>query len=150
MEGRAYAVRNLAGDTLRVSFNHDASGNRVVDRIQGSQGGDSLIIFNIRDMQGHVLSTYSYNKAAAARLEQTQIPLYGTDRIGIWHPAGRVSDESGVFPPVGSLPDISLSYRVLGERDYELKDHLGNVRAVVGDERVSVTSRQLLQWQRGI
>ncbi|MES2389558.1 MAG: RHS repeat-associated core domain-containing protein [Bacteroidota bacterium] len=139
MEGRAYAVRNLAGDTLRVSFNHDASGNRVVDRIQGSQGGDSLIIFNIRDMQGHVLSTYSYNKAAAARLEQTQIPLYGTDRIGIWHPAGRVSDESGVFPPVGSLPDISLSYRLIGERDYELKDHLGNVRAVVGDERVSVT-----------
>src|SRR5690606_16810173 len=84
--------------------------------------------------------------------KQIEVPLYGSDRVGEYKP-GKVIDTIEFI--VGEMKNIALPYedlvqmdsveavfvRELGKKEYELKDHLGNVRVVVSDVKEASETR---------
>jgi RHS repeat-associated protein len=77
--------------------------NESGQRIRKTGGGKTT--FYVRDNSGNVLSIYE-QQTASSDFEQVEVPLYGSGRIGQFRP----KDQSYV---------------------YELRDHLGSVRAVI-------------------
>ena len=65
----------------------DANGNPIFDDVQ------KLTTFYVRDAQGNVMSTYERTNAATndatmhqATFKQSEISLYGSDRLGQYKP----------------------------------------------------------------
>ncbi|TAH30553.1 MAG: hypothetical protein EAZ06_03020, partial [Cytophagales bacterium] len=66
-------------------------------------------------------------------ITQTEVPIYGSDRIGTYNPQEETNIKSDIYI-------LNRSYK-----RYELKDHLGNVRVTVSDsKRVSFVSETLV------
>jgi YD repeat-containing protein len=100
VQGLVVAVRDKE-DKVRVQFAYNESGQRI--RKTNHQTG--VQTFYVRDAGGNVLAEYD-NDNAGKVLQQAEVPLYGSSRMGI--------------------------LRISGEQySYELSDHLGNVRAVM-------------------
>ncbi len=57
-------------------------------------------------------------------------PIYGLGRVGTAHPDIDIDVD---------LPANTVYTRELGEKSYELTDHLGNVRGVISDRKLTVT-----------
>ncbi len=103
-------VRTVSkGDGTAVSYQYDAAGNRISKRV--TSNNQTKTTHYVRDASGNVLSIYQDE----ALQEQ---PIYGSSRLGMYRPTASKAD--------GSL--------LLGQRNYELSNHLGNVLSVITDE----------------
>ncbi len=102
-----------------IVYLYDAAGNRTMKTV--SRGSEVKTTYYVRDASGNVLSVYEKSQSTA--VAQSEVYLYGSSRLGVYRPQGS-SAVSGV-----------LVSRQLQEKEYELVDHLGNVRAVIGDYR---------------
>ena len=124
----------LGGLPLRrlTSFRYDAQGQRIAKTVQESNrrfAGSARTTYYVRDASGNVLATYeqttppNQDPGAISLLEQH---LYGSSRLGLRRPG-----------PAAPTPLAAGYYaRTLGQKQYELTDHLGNVRAVVSDTKL--------------
>ncbi|MBS1538258.1 MAG: hypothetical protein JST20_10980 [Bacteroidetes bacterium] len=65
----------------------------------------------------------------------SEIPLYGSDRTGIAKPNITRNNNDNIAPT-----DETIFTRTLGLKMYELKDHLGNVRVVLGDKKTRASN----------
>lgn len=128
---------SLDTDVQYALFQYDAMGNRVSKEIShkvivppsGGEAGyfyyEKTITYYMHDASGNVLATYN----SVQDLTETDIHLndhqiYGSKRLGT---ASRNVDMEQSF-----IPDNTYS-RTLGEKSYELSNHLGNVLSVVRD-----------------
>jgi RHS repeat-associated protein len=68
----------------------------------------------------------------AATLKLKELHLYGSSRLGMFKP------DFTVFPVPGAGVNIGTNY--INKKQYELTNHLGNVLAVVTDNRTAVDS----------
>jgi RHS repeat-associated protein len=136
MKPRSAGVQQPARDWERTYFIHDAQGN-------------PMAIY--RRTYAPNVGTYNYVDI----IQQDDALIYGSARLGNWH-GGRLKQRgltsattamTGVtYSAVpsdfwtngqGGYPTTALSVsRELGLRQYELTDHLGNVRAVVSDRKL--------------
>jgi YD repeat-containing protein len=76
-----------------------------------------------------------FGTSTPSSLRQTEVPIYGSDRVGMYTPRQNIDDEAsnGMF------------YRPRGGKRYELKDHLGNVRVTVSDRKHTVVNGNSLE-----
>ena len=116
---------------LTTSYLYDAQGNRI--RKVLAPVGRPKTTYYVRDAQGNPLAIYEALQGDAPQLVEQ--PLYGSARLGERKPAAPLS----AAPPVPGVSGATYA-RVLGQKLYELSDHLGNVRAVVTDEKTSTLS----------
>jgi YD repeat-containing protein len=102
--GKVRSVTKDNGDV--INFAYDAAGNRVEKEVITSD--TTLTTHYIRDASGNVMATYT-------NTELKEQPIYGSSRLGLYHGGTESGQEQ------------------LGNKYYELTNHLGNVLAVVTD-----------------
>lgn len=114
-----------SGAEYVLTFNYDALGNRIEKSYYDQTTGNTSQTFYIRDAQGNVLATYDWlNNDIFTWREQM---LYGSSRLGTYHPEMVLYDDDGISTP----PPTSRYF--LDRKVYEVTDHLGNVTATVSD-----------------
>lgn len=106
--GKVVAVRN-ENDLLLTDYSYDDNGFRVRKNTYDKKGNSKSITWYVRDNSGNVLSTYFDDLTDEAPLQPIEFPVYAGGRIGMY------------------MPQYDLTF-------YEITDHLGNVRAVIGDK----------------
>ncbi|WP_298140187.1 RHS repeat-associated core domain-containing protein [Flavobacterium sp.] len=91
---------------LMVKFYYNERGNRIKKEsfVGASLSSTSYYVY---DLSGNVMSNY-YKLSSSSTISQTELPIYGLSRLGVYVKNG-TSDYA----------------------NYEITDHLGNVRAVV-------------------
>lgn len=67
-------------------------------------------------------------------LRQTEVPIYGSDRIGMYTPRVDIDDQPEI---VSEAEGVKYYSRARGAKRYELKDHLGNIRVTVSDRKIA-------------
>lgn len=114
----------LAAETIPVmDIAYNDHGHRVEKKVYSQTNGDTYFTYYVRDVAGTVMGIYNRTQTSAPSLPTAQpvdptlseLPIYGAGRIGIC----KVSQ-------YGVGPGTSDTYH------YEIIDHLGNVRAVIG------------------
>lgn len=127
-------IKSITKSTANSNINYyyDASGNRVVKDVMGSTG--LVRTFYIRDAQGNTMGVY---RSQGGNYYWDEQHLYGSSRTGIWNWGNGVP----VRPPVAdaSNPTVTDSL-LLGSRNYELSNHLGNILAVISDKKIGVAN----------
>ncbi len=117
-------------DVVESSFWHDLSGNRIIKRIT-STGQASTRVWNyyVRDAEARILAVYKWTESPPGQQEpvKTEQHLYGRNRLGVWRPD---PNEAPSNPPSGNV--------VVGQRSYELVNHLGTVMTVISDRKTGV------------
>ncbi|MBS1561135.1 MAG: RHS repeat protein [Bacteroidetes bacterium] len=113
-----------SGSAQKIEYLYDAMGNRVRKQVYEPSTTLKSTTWYVRDPKGTVMATYT--KTGSDTLRLTEIPIYGSERIGMMTP--NVAYKSAAIDTM----DATFT-RELGKRLYELKDHLGNVRATVSD-----------------
>ena len=120
-----------------------------------------IYTYYMRDAQGNTMATYSRNMDIvngtsvqdALYLKETDV--YGSSRLGIEEQNDRISatprvhftfggyNSDGTFivaehPGIIPLPTLTTLDHSLGNKRYELSNHLGNVNVVISDRKLSV------------
>lgn len=121
--GKVKRITKSNGDGLVLKY---SSSNHRIAKIFVPVGGTEKTIYYVRDATGRVLSIYIFETVEGISvLVQQEVPTMGRSRIGVYKPdvSSDVSDD--VFE------------RKLGEKVYELADHLANARVAVSDIKCS-------------
>jgi len=106
--GKRATVKKM--DLSQVSYAYDAINNRVYHQIKDDKGVLIKELHYVRDASGNVMAIYENGK-----LQERNI--YGSSRIGAFKGTG------------------TAGKRILGNKHYEISNHLGNVLSTVSDLR---------------
>lgn len=98
---------NVSGGTSITTFRYNAMGNRVEKKVVANS--TTVITRYVHDASGNVMTVYN----DTTMIEQ---PIYGSSRVGQY---------------IGGSED---GKSILGLRQYEVTNHLGNVLSVVNDK----------------
>lgn len=93
-------------DALLESFGYDERGNRIIRTVY-TNGAASNRTFYVHDTGGNVLAIYQ-QALPGTIISLTEMPVYGSGRVAVYKPV------------------VSTFF-------YEVSDHLGNVRGVIGN-----------------
>ncbi len=145
-----------------LEFAYDASGNRIMKLEKPRVDGDLLpehawtYTYYVRDASGNVMRAYTkkYTEETSGysvTYKATEAPVYGSSRLGLQTFRAEETLASrpftatlsgGVFSGISYTADptiepasLSHAYSLRGVKQYELNDHLGNVKVVVSDKR---------------
>ncbi|GAB2700591.1 hypothetical protein GCM10027037_26800 [Mucilaginibacter koreensis] len=116
--GKIRSITNSAG---LLSYSYDAGGNRV------SKATSSLSTYYVRDAQGNPLAVYETTPGGTTTWREQQ--LYGSSRLGLWQPNVNLANGN-----------VTTTWNTLGNKRYELTNHLGNVLATITDRRLQHSS----------
>ena len=104
-------VASVTKNDTEISYKYDATGNRIYKKVVSSSLSKET--HYVRDASGNLMATYE-NKIAK------EFVIYGSSRLGIYN---------------GST---SEGKRILGNKKYELSNHLGNVLSVISDNKIGI------------
>jgi RHS repeat-associated protein len=133
-------IRETTSDKSNLEFVYDAMGNRII-KIETDAGTDELIkkSYYIRDAQGNVMSIYTLDhlitppeEPEALGLMLTERSIYGSSRIGTENPNELLARTDETLTPTIDW------VQTVGDRNYELSNHLGNVLQVITDRKLAV------------
>jgi RHS repeat-associated protein len=118
-------------NNIVLEYLYDALGHRVQKRSFAGTAQQNRN-WTIRDAQGNALATYEQD-GINDPIQLKELPIYGSSRTGM-HIGGTNPDTMsyGIFT------------RRLNKRNFEIQDHLGNVRAVVSDLKNPDNTAQVL------
>lgn len=118
-----------ASDVTTIDYSYDAMGNRVVKIVKVEKASGETVTtktFYVRDSRGNVMGIYKLDNDN--KLWWQEQHLYGSNRLGVWKPGLEVT-------ATWQVPGTGTGAVVLGQRNYELSNHLGNVMAVITDKK---------------
>jgi RHS repeat-associated protein len=131
------SINRYAGSTKQnLSFDYDAATNRVAKHVYTSAGVWQKSIYYVRDAQGNIMSTYERkNVGTAHSFRIKEHDIYGSNRMGTAIDSLQL---------IGTNPDTVNYIRVLGQKTYEMDNHLGNVITVINDRKIAQASAEAL------
>ncbi|MGN6646689.1 MAG: RHS repeat domain-containing protein [Cytophaga sp.] len=117
--GQVTEVRNEA-NLLTVLYEYNERGQKVKKTTYAPAGTANYVTCYVSVAAGNIMIIYD---TKSGTLQQSEIPLYGAARIGVAYKNGS-----------------ALTFT------YELKDHLGNVRATINRTKKSDGTADILSW----
>ena len=129
------------GHDSTLLFTYDASNRRISKSV--IHAGDTVTTWYVRDAQGNVMSAYTNGDPTlnGKDLTQTELDIYGGNRLGIWR--SNIDVASKTLPPSFSIPLLgvgdSLNF-IRGNKVFELGNHLSNVLSTISDKRIGVSA----------
>jgi photosystem II stability/assembly factor-like uncharacterized protein len=128
-----FILRPTSSAKKTVSFDYDAMGHRIAKHSYTSNNSYLLekSTYYILDAQGNTMSVYERvvdTEAESIAFAQAEKHIYGSSRLGM---------HNEWVPMLGSQNETySMEYvdHRIGERSYELSNHLGNVLSVITDK----------------
>ncbi|MEM6342944.1 MAG: hypothetical protein AAF927_03655 [Bacteroidota bacterium] len=140
--GKAKQV--VRSDGLELNFRYDAQGNRVLKKVLQTNG-DTDYNWYVRDATGNILAIYKLDENINGNWQtvQEEVPIYGSDRLGI-HNSQTIAFgyNSQTQDQVYEVSSDLFFTRYLGQKAYELSDHLGNVQLTLSDIKLAVLNGQ--------
>jgi RHS repeat-associated protein len=120
-------------------------GHRIAKHIYSYNSGYVLdrSTYYLLDAQGNTMSTYEYvvdTEMESVAFAQTEKHIYGSSRLGV---------HGQNLPMFGSQnATYSMEYVAhrIGERTYELSNHLGNVLSIISDKPLSLEEYEVHNW----
>src|ERR1041385_3255942 len=155
-------IRTTTSSKSDLHFDYDAMGNRICKIVKPRNGSgiesqdNWTYTYYLRDASGNIIATYNRTFTAVSgghsteAFKQKENDLYGSSRVGVrsvttqlasvtLNVSGTNADGSFVVTSVGSATGTALSTTIfnhtLGQKSYELANHLGNVLVTVSDMR---------------
>ncbi|AXT51731.1 hypothetical protein D1818_13090 [Aquimarina sp. BL5] len=130
VDGKIRQITKTDGST--IGFNYDGLGNRISKTVLP----ENKTTYYSRDAQGNVMAVYKEtvdvtNNTNELRLQEHHI--YGSSRLGL-----QESDVLLTADTQNPTPDTYINE--VGDKRYELSNHLGNVLSVVSDRKVVETN----------
>jgi RHS repeat-associated protein len=159
-------VRKIIKSGNDIEFVYDASGNRTMKIEKGLNYMGAIYTYYIHDAAGNVLATYSRTIDADHILSTgtysymmddlylTEKTVYGASRLGVKNENRKLSHHefkiddayTGFYPTI--MDDLTTTdypenfekeKRRVGEKVYELSNHLNNILEVVTDRKIGNT-----------
>ena len=129
-------------------FKYDAMGNRVskTEKLKNTLPDETteLTTYYVRDAQGNVMAVYEgktgpsssvpgqYNSSLYLKEQH----IYGASRLGMRQPNKMLFFRAAAAHGASIARWLGESSRVLGEKNFEMTSHTGNVLAVVSDKKL--------------
>jgi hypothetical protein len=148
--GKVEKIVKVAGAvTTTINYYYDAMGQRCAKRTLVSPATTATWDFYARDAKGNAMANYSRTGSTTFTITTTEQPLYGSTRLGALYPpvtttAGPQAVQYTITPALlATAKTIKLqaftnvALRNIGQKNYEITDHLANVRNVITDARLS-------------
>ncbi len=123
----AAVIRKPNSTKSNLYFSYDALYNRIGKKVIDPSGGITSTYY-ILDATGNVLATY--DKKSEGDLKIADRYIYGSTRLGNYNTAGIENSER-----MQLTAGVTKKQHYLGLRNYEFKDHLGNVHLVLSDRK---------------
>ena len=139
LSGKMLEIIRQVGDKRKnIKFDYDPMGNRVAKEIYSSTGIWEQTEYYFRDASGTLVSTYRYAPDPLSQMmsfAQIEKIIYGHKRLGT---------ENSPTELIAPLPLQDVQYnRVLGTKQYEGSNHLGNVMAVYTDKKYPISTNNV-------
>lgn len=131
VDGKVRSIHKDDGTT--IEFEYDGLGDRVSKTLLP----EGKITVYSRDAQGNVLAVYETNTNIPADNKEIWLEehhLFGNTRLGVESKHKRMPAGGG------TAVDDDILYATVGDKRYELSNHLGNVLAVVSDHKIYANS----------
>jgi RHS repeat-associated protein len=123
VSGKVKAV--YFADNRELRFLYDPNGNRIMKKMLADDGTFTATYYS-RDAQGNIMAIYQ-NTNNEIKLESRT--MYAAERLG---------EQQQLIPnPLQAEAPRMIYTRQLGHKTYQLTDHLGNVRALLSDRKLS-------------
>jgi len=160
-------TRTSTSSKSDLEFGYDAMGNRIKKVVKPRSGSglyfekDWTYSYYRYDAGGNLLAIYEKTftdlggGSYKATLKQKEVNLYGSNRLGIDERNKTIAEQEftagldllnktftniSVTSTTYPSDDANLVDRILGDKSFELSNHLGNVLATVSDKKLGVSA----------
>lgn len=125
--------RVLKEDGSQVIYQYDATGNRLLKRVQWIGKDEEKLTLYYRDASGNTMQTYKkhYDEKDKKEYVEKEYSIYGSSRVGMYRTKDVIGGEK--------LKGVAEGQLTLGSRSYELSNHLHNVLTVITDNKQMAT-----------
>lgn len=157
-------IHNAGSTKVDLEFAYDGSGNRIAKITKPRTGGVAstqgawTYTYYVRDAGGNIMATYEKTFSGVTSSQFTvnitlkEAGLFGSGRLGIKPTSVLTYTQTNTFSgyntdgtfnnvvygtPVLPPPPGYVTTHKVGEKQYELSNHLGNVLATVSDRRTA-------------
>ena len=145
--GKVDKITKANGDI--IDFVYDAMGNRIIKKDIPSDGVGETHTYYVRDAQGNVMSIYKYNPSQsgvgglANNLYLYERNIYGSSRIGMEQVqqviATSAPNQANWINSENQNTNAHAWFnQKIGDKRFELANHLGNVLEVITDRKISI------------
>ncbi|MEI7596700.1 MAG: RHS repeat-associated core domain-containing protein [Bacteroidota bacterium] len=128
-------IRLASSEKADLEFAYDPMGNRiskkVIKKLLNSttglyEPGLTSITYYTRDAQGNVMANYDVKETQPNYLYLSELNIYGSSRIGILKKDLMLAQSF----------DNTYIRSMIGKKQYELTNHLGNVLTTISDRKI--------------
>ena len=136
VDGKIAEIKRGSGSNKQnLVFNYDTQGNRIAKHLYLYGSSNEYLweksTYYVRDAQGNPMAVYDLIASGSSGLSYkvAERDIYGSSRIGL---------NTTPVEMIGATPPTDIYAHILGDKNYQLENHLGNILAVVTDKKLPI------------
>lgn len=126
---------------MNLKFEYNATGQRTAKHVYNNAWKREYSDYYVYDAQGNMMSIYRLSvdeQQQTAAYTLTERPMYGSSRLGV---DKATLEFMGYTPPTNNITN-----HILGLKQYEGSNHLGNVLTTFSDKKIPVDNNGVIAY----